>query len=161
MDIRLSLNLNQRLTLLQKLGLKSKHFDSCLVRTERLIQQSHYQKALSLLEQEGAGNYRGVLDWYCGTASPSWDLRIKAYYDGRCGRLIETVPFDEIDKMDQVYAEILMHLNETRKELIQKKVIRPHHSGDFAMRGAATQWVRRIAGELIPTAPPVEDRKVA
>ena len=79
----------------------------------------------------------------------------------RAGTMNPLLMLDEIDKMDQVYAEILMHLNETRKELIQKKVIRPHHSGDFAMRGAATQWVRRIAGELIPTAPPVEDRKVA
>jgi len=161
MKLLLQQNLNQRLTLLQELGLKSKYFDSCFVRTERLLKQSYYQKALYLLEREDAENYRGVLDWYLGTASPSWDLRIKAFYRHRCGRLIDDIPFDEIDKMDQVLAEMLVHLQEARKELIQKKVIRPHHSGDFVMRGAATQWVRRIAGELLPTAPPVEDRKVA
>ena len=59
MKLLLQQNLNQRLTLLQELGLKSKYFDSCFVRTERLLKQSYYQKALYLLEREDLNSEGG------------------------------------------------------------------------------------------------------
>jgi hypothetical protein len=111
MQLVLRMNLQQRLTLLQELGLKSDLFENVLVRTERLLQQRRYQRGLKLLKGIAEDvHYNGVIDMLLGLCSPAWDAEIQAYYEGRELRLVEYVPWDDLDAMDQIMAQVVVEL---------------------------------------------------
>lgn len=113
MQLVLRMNLQQRLTLLQELGLKSDLFENVLVRTERLLQQRRYQRGLKLLKGIAEDtNYNGVIDMLLGLCSPAWDVEIQAYYEGRGLRLVEYVPWEDLDAMDQIMVQVVVELGQ-------------------------------------------------
>jgi hypothetical protein len=105
------MNLQQRQTLLQELGLKSSYFESVLVRTEQRLSERRYQRGLKLLKSlsDGSG-YRGVIDLLLALCSPAWAAEIRAYYRGRGQRLVEYVEWPIVDAIDQVLAQVVVEL---------------------------------------------------
>jgi len=111
MQMMMQMNLRQRLTLLQELGLKSDLFENVLVRTEHLLQQRRYQRGLKLLKGiSDKADYRGVIDLLLALCSPVWAREIQAYYNGRGQRLVKYVPWETIDAIDQVLVQVVVEL---------------------------------------------------
>ncbi len=109
--LRLSQNLECRQSLIHELGLRSPYYGSTLVRSEALLKKTFYQRGIQLIKSLAENEeYRSVLDLLHATLCPAWTPYIKAFYDGRGGRFIESVTWDIIDKTDQEMAHAIEEL---------------------------------------------------
>lgn len=121
----LSLNLTQRLSLIQELGLKSDHLESCLVRCEQFLQaSSRNQRGCKFLTHmiEGQG-FRGVLDALVYNVVPQARTGMRAYYRwGGQRRMIEQFDWAEIDQMDRDCLEALEMLNRLHDQLKELEI---------------------------------------
>ena len=111
MQLVMQMNLQQRLTLLQELGLKSEYFENVLVRTEQRLSERRGQRGLKLLRAISDGaDYRGVIDLLLALCSPVWAREIQAFYAGRGTRIVEYVDWAVIDELDRVLAQVVVEL---------------------------------------------------
>ena len=92
MPLCLSLNLEQRCSLVQELGLESEYLATFMIRTEYLLKKDKYEKGLLLIEKTDTG-YESVMDWLLAMLAPSWKKHIKAYYEFRYTKLGDIADF--------------------------------------------------------------------
>lgn len=142
MNLQLRINLQQRLTLLQELGLCSKFYESFLVRSEELLKKSKHQCGLMLLERD-ATEYHGVLDWLHATLSPSWRPHILAYYSGEGPKLGEMIEWGAISQLDWMMAQVILELTKSYRNLQQE--------GWLVGRGTPepSQFLRRLTTDAV------------
>ena len=104
----LSHNLKQRQTLIQKLGLESRAFKSCLVRSEMLLKTSEFQAPLRLVRKVlDEDNYRSVQDFLVAVFVPLMRPWIQAYYRGESVQMIRGAAWAEIDRLDRTLVTAL------------------------------------------------------
>jgi len=121
MSLVLCQQLEQRLTLIQKLGLDSRYLKSCLVRSEALLCESDFQKPLRLLRRfADEDEFHSVLDFLVAIFVPAMQPRIAAFYRGQGDRLIEQSDWAAIDRLDQMLANALRDLRSLHDELRSK-----------------------------------------
>lgn len=110
-SLTFSTNLEQRLGLIQKLGLESKYLESCLVRSEELLHEGEYQAPLRLVRRlADEDQYNSVLDFLVGIFVPSLRPRIFAFYHNNGERLIAQSEWTEIDRLDRMMVTALHEL---------------------------------------------------
>ena len=116
--LRQEQNIRIRQSLIQALGLESKFLQSCLVRSEALLQQSKYQKGLRLVRHfADEVEYRSVMDFLVAIFIPSLKDAIFAYYKGRGERLIAIATPETIERVDKTLARCIVELEQLDREL--------------------------------------------
>ena len=153
MSLQFSQNLEQRLTLVQKLGLESEYFESFLVRTEKLLKQKKYQKGLTLIVPNDT-KYASVLDWLLAMLAPSWKAHIHAFYKYGPPRLGHAVDFQTIDLMDQLMEAAVVDLAHSYRMLREESWLTKHkpEPGVFLQR-TTMNAVREFISPAFPKAP--------
>jgi hypothetical protein len=120
MELRMTFQLNmaQRMTLLQTLGLESEYLETCLVRSETLLRKLRFQAPLRLVRKfADEDQYNSVLDFLVGLFIPAMKPRIFAYYEGEGDRIIEQSPWSDIDRLDRMMVTALTELRALHDEL--------------------------------------------
>jgi hypothetical protein len=120
------------------LPVSSEYYESILRRSERLLRQPRYQRALRLLSTDST-EYRGQLDWIHATLSPSWRPHVLAYYRDEGPPLREQVDEETIDRIDREVERALIELSASYRQL--------QRAGWLDGRGSPTvgPLVRRLA----------------
>ena len=148
-------NLELRLTLCQKLGLESEYFESFLVRTEKLLKQTRYQKGLMLIEETDT-DYRSVMDWLLAMLSPSWKVHIHAFYKYDHCKLGHAVDFETIDLMDQIMEASVIELYKSY-QMLQREgwlVGKGKPEPGVFMQRSTMNAIRSFISPMFPEAPP-------
>jgi hypothetical protein len=117
MQLAISIQQVQRMTLVQMLGLESRYLNSCLVQTEALLRHSEFQKPLSLVRHRGEDSYHSVLDYLLVLFFPALKPAVLSYYRGDGPPLIEAVRFAQIVALDEALACRVVHLAIIHDEL--------------------------------------------
>lgn len=118
LTMRLTQNLEQRQTLIQKLGLESEFLNSCLVRTEVRLSRGGFQRGLALLRGiVDESRFRSVLDWLLALYVPALDPEIDRYYAGEGKRFLEAHSWQAIAEADRLLDEELVRLADLHKEV--------------------------------------------
>ena len=113
---RLRLEPPTRPRLLLEMDVVGEQFESVLVLAEELLHASAYRKIIGLVspsyERRGqAGReYRSIIDFLIGLASPGWDEVIQAFGNGRGRPLIRYVDRETIAAMDLAVVHLLEEL---------------------------------------------------
>jgi len=155
MSLRLSLNLEQRCSLIQKLGIESDYLGTnFMVRTEYLLQKDKYEKGLLLIEKTDTG-YESVMDWLLAMLAPSWKKHIKAYYEFRYTKLGDIADFKTITLMDQLMESAVVDLYETYKMLQEAGWLemRGKTEPGIFMQRVTMDGIRVFIGPRFPIAP--------
>lgn len=92
--------MEQRHSLIQRLGLESEYLHSCLVKSEAALLERDCQKALYLVRGRAEDQYRSVLDYLLGLFMPSIKPAIFSFYRDGGPRLLDVVPFARIAVVD-------------------------------------------------------------
>jgi len=140
MSLVLQQNLEQRLTLVMKLGLESRFLRSCLVRSEALLAETEYQTPLRLVRHlADEDDYQSVLDFLLGIFVPAIKPRIFAFYHGDGPRLIAQSSWADIDRLDRGLAETLKELRGLYDEL--RSAAWRAGRGDFTVPELTVAWL--------------------
>ena len=147
-------NLELRQSLCLELRLDSEYFQSFLVRTEKRLKDTNYQKGLMLLESDDA-NYRSTLDWLLATFSPSWKQHIQDFYTYDHCRLGDAVDFDTIDLIDQLMEAAVVDLKRSYNMLRRDGWLVGQGTPDPSpfMKSMTTMAVRSLISPRFPVAP--------
>lgn len=118
--MNMMITLQCRLALVQRLGLESEFFGSVLVRSEKLLKSTRYQRGLKLLHGLDEEGYRSVLDFLLCVFSPAWKGLVEAYYYTKeAPKLAELVEWETIDAIDQLIAVGIIELTQSYEMLEQ------------------------------------------
>jgi hypothetical protein len=156
--------MEQRQTLLQRLGLESEYLETCLVRSETLLRERRFQTPLRLVRKlADEDEYNSVLDFLVGLFVPAMRPRIFAFYEGRGARIIEQSPWSDIDRLDRMMVTVLQELRGLYDEL--RSAAWRAGRGDFTAPQITAAWLdlhirpRFALPQLVETE--VEGRKAA
>lgn len=140
MEMTLSLNMVQRMTLIQTLGLESEYLETCLVRSETLLRERRYQAPLRLIRKfADEDQYNSVLDFLVGLFVPAMRPRIFAYYEGEGARIIEQSPWADIDRLDRMMVTALHELRVLHDEL--RSAAWREGRGDWTVPQMTAAWL--------------------
>ena len=128
---------------------------SLLPRTQHLLKQERYLRAVALLGEVGAKPYIHEVDWYLATVSPTWGSHIRKWYKNRSLHTGLETPATA-QKVDEVLASGIFHLYSLHRMLVGEGWVpyrgeRPVH--DNYLQGLAVDSVASFLTPLLEGIP--------
>tara|TARA_B100000131_G_scaffold300937_1_gene322719 strand:- start:647 stop:1171 length:525 start_codon:yes stop_codon:yes gene_type:complete len=122
--------IKQEYKLVLKLALESGFFDSCLPITESLFKSRQFTKGLLLLEDRTEIKWRSKQDYLLGLVCPLHRKDIVDYYKGNGTILIRKSSEEDIEKIDNILAAVLMELGKSYTMLQQEGFLKNRNTLD-------------------------------